>query len=224
MGVLVVGAAVVGLTYKRAPTDATAISSASSAEAGARVVPPGAMTSLKSSQLFPKVLPRSPREELSPLDFTALNPYHVRDGKPAQDYLWLKDVKLIEPYRETTLGVSAPREGFEYRWKVFAVDDKGAAGELTVEESGPEAVVVLTVLGDHVVFLEEVDAEGEVVRRLKERVAVKYVRREIRTLTDDEREELLDAVRSTPTSVMLRIAGCCVVVSSLLRPLRKCVT
>ncbi|CAM9356762.1 unnamed protein product, partial [Hapterophycus canaliculatus] len=129
----------------------------------------------------------------APLDFTALNPYHVRDGKPARDYPWLKDVKLIEPHRETTLAVSGPREGFEYRWKIYAVGDNEAEG-LLAEESGLEAVVVLTVLADHLVLIEEVDTQGEVVRRLKERVAVKYVRREIRTLMDEEREELLDAV------------------------------
>ena len=44
------------------------------------------------------------------------------------------------------------------------------------------------------VVLEEVNGDGQVTNRLEETVMVKYVRREIRTLTDDEREELLDAV------------------------------
>ena len=54
--------------------------------------------------------------------------------------------------------------------------------------------MVLTQLDEHVVVLEEVNGYGQVTNRLEETVLVKYVRREIRTLTDDEREELLDAV------------------------------
>ena len=54
--------------------------------------------------------------------------------------------------------------------------------------------MVLTQLDEHVVVLEEVNGYGQVTNRLEETVLVKYVRREIRTLTDDEREELMDAV------------------------------
>ncbi|CBN79225.1 TYRosinase family member (tyr-4) [Ectocarpus siliculosus] len=144
-----------------------------------------------------------------PLSFTALNFYHVRDGKPAQDYPWLKDVKLIEPHRETTLDVETPRDGFEYRWKVLlgapvsitdsapasSFEEEGVTEEVVATASGAEAVVVFTHLGENSVSLEEVNSDtGVVTRRLQEKVMVKYVRREIRTLTDDEREELFDAM------------------------------
>lgn len=129
-----------------------------------------------------------------PLAFQARNFYHVRDGKPASDYPWLRDVKLIEPHRETTLSVNDPREGFEYRWLIRG---GSSASEVHTEASGAEAVVVLEAenLEENLVTLEEVEAAtGAVARRLDEFVMVKYVRREIRTLTDEEREELLDAV------------------------------
>lgn len=129
---------------------------------------------------------------LAPLSFEALNFYHVRDGKPALDYPWLKDMKLIEPHRDTTLSVSSPRDGYEYIWEVRGGDsDKG---DLRATASGAETVVVLTMLDDNMITLKEVNSDGEVVRQLDEMVMVKYVRREIRTLTDDEREEVLDAV------------------------------
>lgn len=132
------------------------------------------------------------------LSFTAANFYHLRDGKPARDYPWLEDVKLIEPHRETTLTVADAREGFDYQW---AFRGGTGGGQATEEEAyatavGAECTVVLTRLDENVVSLEEVNEDGEVTRRLEERVMVKYVRREIRTLTDEEREELLDAVRS----------------------------
>ena len=60
--------------------------------------------------------------------------------------------------------------------------------------TGAVTIVVLTQLDENVVVLEEVDGDGQVTNRLEETVLVKYVRREIRTLTDDEREELLNAV------------------------------
>lgn len=146
----------------------------------------------KSAQAFPKVVPSQTQHDLAPLDFTALNPYHVRDGKPATDYPWLQDVKLIEPYRETTLSVTSPREGYEYRWVVEGHALKRAE---RVEATGAEVVVVCRVTEENLITLEEVDAEtGYVVRRLEEEVMVKYVRREIRTLMDDERQELFDAV------------------------------
>lgn len=146
----------------------------------------------KQSHSTPKSTIPSPAEGLSPLSFTAINFYQERDGKPALDYPWLKDVKLIEPHRETTLAVGSPRDQFEYRWKVYGAG--GEADELRAEASGLKVVVALSKLDEHIVVLEELDADGGVVRRLEETVMVKYVRREIRTLTDDEREELLDAV------------------------------
>ncbi|CAM9726487.1 unnamed protein product [Scytosiphon promiscuus] len=157
-----------------------------------------------SQREFPKIVSsHAQQESLTPLDFTALNPYHVRDGKPATDYPWLRDVKLIEPFRETSLSVTSPREGFEYRWVVRG-QTPGEAEE-RVEASGTEAVVVCTVLEENLVTLEEVDAAtGEVVRRLEEEVMVKYVRREIRTLMDDEREELFDAMHTLWT---VRVEG-----------------
>ena len=130
------------------------------------------------------------------LEFTALNFYHVRDGKPARDYPWLKDVKLIEPHRDTTLAVVRAREGFDYRWEVRAGSSSGSGGvgDVQATSTGAVTVVVLTQLDEHVVVLEEVDGDGKVTNRLEETVMVKYVRREIRTLTENERGELLDAV------------------------------
>lgn len=132
-------------------------------------------------------------EELSPLSFEAVNFYHVRDGTPGQDYPWLQNVKLIEPHRETTLSISSPRDGHDYVWEVRGYGAEEA--ELRAYAQGTEATVILTDLEENTILVTEVDSAGEAVRQLKETVMVKYVRREIRTLTDDEREELFDAVR-----------------------------
>ena len=106
-----------------------------------------------------------------------------------------KTTKLIEPHRDTTLAAVRPREGFDYRWGIRAGGSGSSGGvEVQATATGVVTIVVLTQLHENVVVLEEVNADGQVTNRLEEAVMVKYVRREIRTLTDDEKEELLDAV------------------------------
>ena len=148
--------------------------------------------------------------DFATLEFTALNFYHVRDGKPGQDYPWLKDVKLIEPHRDTTLAVVGPREGFSYRWEVRAGGSSSSdgVGEVQATATGAVTIVVLTQLDENVVVLEEVNGDGQVTNRLEEMVLVKYVRREIRTLTDDEKEELLDAVSEHSKKERKQFAYC----------------
>ena len=130
-----------------------------------------------------------------PLTFTALNFYQIRDGKPGQDYPWLKDLKVVEPYQDTTLTVSNARDGFDYQWEVRAGDSSDEDSAVLVSATGATTIVSLTKLDQNVITLKEANEEGQVVRRLDETVMVKYVRREIRSLTDEDLNELLDAVR-----------------------------
>lgn len=139
---------------------------------------------------------RTSDNTIDPLSFTALNFYHVRDGRPGAEYPWLKNKKLIEPFRETTLKVTSPREGYTYIWSARSAEGNRNAGEVEFSGvEGDEVEVKLTKLDGNLITLEEVDTEsGIVMRRLDEHVVVKYVRREIRMLTDAERTELFDAV------------------------------
>ena len=141
---------------------------------------------------------------LPPLSFTATNFYHLRDGKPGLDYPWLKNVKLVEPHRETTLRVENRREGFSYLWEARAAT---STDEVHTVAMGHEVIMLFPHLDQNIITLQEVGESGRVTRRLDEVVMVKYVRREIRTLTDDEREELLDAVSALP--VWCPLAACC---------------
>lgn len=143
------------------------------------------------------------------LEISITNFYHERDGKPGAKIPWLKDVKLAEPYRDTTMRVSSPRDGCRYAWTVQATNS--GSEEVLTRAEGPEVVVQFTRLDENSVRLLEIDeATGEKLRETEDIVMVKYVRREIRTLTDDEREELLDAVR---ICLLLLLAWCpCTVV------------
>lgn len=133
---------------------------------------------------------------ISSFGFEARNFYHVRDGKPGLQYPWLEGTKLAEPHRETTLTVVDPEdigvgneEGAQYNWEVR---DPGSR-KLLATATGLEVVVVFTQLDENIVVLRETRA-GMVTREVEETVMVKYVRREVRTLTDGERDELFDAV------------------------------
>lgn len=127
------------------------------------------------------------------LSFSMTNFYHMRDGKPGAQIPWLDGVQLAEPHRDTTVYVESPLDGHNYAWEVRQTDkDQSVIASAT----GAQATVVFTQLDWNIVTLRETDEAGVVTREISESVMVKYVRREIRTLTDDERNELLDAVRN----------------------------
>lgn len=197
LAAVALGAAVVGLAFNRQPQTTATQPSNEDAVSFIDVDAPKVQTSSapptpRASSPTPPAAAAAATDGLAPLSFTALNYYHTRDGKPGVGYPWLENVKLIEPHRETTLSVSSPRDGYEYLWEVRGGDPERA--DLRATASGAEAVVILTTLDDNMVTLKELTSDGEVVRQLDEMVMVKYVRREIRTLTDDERDELMDAV------------------------------
>lgn len=145
----------------------------------------------------PNFMPAGDDED--PLSFHLTNFYHERDGKPAQDYPWLQDVKLAEPYRNTTALVENPRDGHDYLWIVRSEEqqsgDSNEDSRVLATAKGAKTTVVFTHLDKNWLVLEEFrTADGVAVRRVEELVMVKYVRREIRTLTESDRNELLDGV------------------------------
>lgn len=139
--------------------------------------------SLKSTSI------KSPPEE--DLVFSMTNFYHTRDGKPGQAIPWLNGVQLAEPYRDTTMKVGNALDGYTYEWEVRQLEHND---DVISRGTGAETTIIFPKLDWNTVTLKEKDASGTVTRKYSENVMVKYVRREIRTLTDEEREELFDAV------------------------------
>lgn len=130
------------------------------------------------------------------LDYSVTNFYHERDGRPGAQIPWLADVKLAEPFRDTTLKVDSPRRGHVYAWTISNSESEDGSKDVLATAQGAEVVMQFTRLDKNGVRLQEIDeATGETVREMQDTVMVKYVRREIRTLTEEDREELLDGVR-----------------------------
>ena len=139
-----------------------------------------------------KTAPRVQAADDSELYFTVTNFYHTRDGKPGSMIPWLDGVLLAEPYRETTIKCENALDDHDYLWEVREKD--GESDKVLASATGAEATIMFTLLDWNTVTLTETNAAGDVTRVFTDNVMVKYVRREIRTLTDDERVELLDSV------------------------------
>ncbi|CAM9738599.1 unnamed protein product [Laminaria digitata] len=114
---------------------------------------------------------------------------------------------VVEPHRETTLTAKASGKSNDSRffWRVVETDASGAPaareeeGRVVVfdEEGGSEIAVTLTSPGRaFLVTVEEVRADGIVLARGSAMASCKYVRRELRDLTEADRTEFLDAMEA----------------------------
>lgn len=110
----------------------------------------------------------------------------------------------MEPFRTTTLEVVSPKEGMVYSWTVRPVTEVDEQEETPAEYAGPSVDVVFERAPKYQVVLEErasgtgggdTGEEAPVVRSSDVEVFSKYVRREIRSLFDDERDQMFDAMK-----------------------------
>ena len=115
----------------------------------------------------------------------ALKSAEANDAAASQvvGYPWKK---LFEPFRETTL-VARGCDGCDD--SAFSWDVDGAA------LSGRSVTFTATRLGAHAVSLTAKDAVSGLSATVGEVVMAKYVRREIRSLSDVEREKTLAAMK-----------------------------
>ncbi|CAM9886160.1 unnamed protein product [Choristocarpus tenellus] len=84
--------------------------------------------------------------------------------------------------------VKEPVEGMFYHWMVNP--DRGE--EFSLE--GSTISTVFKALDWHTVKVDEVNLQGKITRSLEQRILSKYVRREIRRLTDEDTQALMDAM------------------------------
>ena len=126
------------------------------------------------------------------LTFTAMNEYNRRGDLIGKGYLWLAGHHLVEPYRATTLAVESPVDEMTYTWDV--IETRNTAKGLGQFE-GTSVEVIFEAAPEYTIVLLEKRADGTLSRSLVTNVYCKYVRREIRSLFDDERNEMFDAMK-----------------------------
>ena len=96
---------------------------------------------------------------------------------------------IAEPHRTSTfaLGTGAEQSGVDVHWNIDGAARTGATVEHTFNSTGQKAVTVTVLSG------------GNVLSSYVGEVMVKYVRREIRTLSDADRNKFLDALQTVYT-------------------------
>mmetsp|Transcript_10165 Transcript_10165/g.16887 ORF Transcript_10165/g.16887 Transcript_10165/m.16887 type:complete len:555 (+) Transcript_10165:2-1666(+) len=95
---------------------------------------------------------------------------------------------FVEPYRDTTLAISTSESSSKYSWVIYLEEDPKVRPEIS-HNGQSEVVVMFTKAGRfYNVEIEETTESGE-QKMYKYQVICKYVRREIRTLSDTDREK-----------------------------------
>uniref|UniRef100_A0A7S2XX74 Tyrosinase copper-binding domain-containing protein n=1 Tax=Fibrocapsa japonica TaxID=94617 RepID=A0A7S2XX74_9STRA len=120
------------------------------------------------------------------LGFEAINKY-TEMGREAvyNDYYWAYG-PIVEPHVPTTLRVQEARPGHSYTWTWEGHVYYGTSLPVFVKEADSEPAVVLTELGPN----------KEITRQLHTALTVKYVRREMRTLDEEDREAFFHALET----------------------------
>ena len=120
--------------------------------------------------------------------FTVTNAYGQHEYKDSL-YPWLNGKKLIEPHTTTTLEIAAEsqKEDYIYRW---IIDQRDVYYGTRLEE------FTFADVGEHTVRIEELDSTKTILNNfIEEKILVRYVRREIRNLTPEDRNLFLDTAK-----------------------------
>lgn len=118
---------------------------------------------------------------------TVGNAYTAKSGGYSTEYPWRY---MAEPFRATTLAVEAPLSGASYRWTVDGhVQGYGSSISVLFQQIGYHTVTVERLTGD------DDDSTETTPVTVTANVMCKYVRREVRSLTDADREAWLSAVQ-----------------------------
>jgi hypothetical protein len=104
------------------------------------------------------------------------------------DYPFLDDALLVEPYRETTFTVANADSSCSYSW---AIKSKGSTDDSGTSDDGV-FTSTLEDVGTYTLKITE-DCDSGSSSSLEKTIYVKYVRRELSSLTDTDREDFLDA-------------------------------
>lgn len=143
------------------------------------------------------------------LTFVALNDYTRRGDVVGVGYPWLEGRILVEPHRNTSLEVVDPVEGMHYYWSILETHN---AEESLGEFKGHAVEVQFKIAPQYKVVLQETRAEDQgLSRTVTVDVYCKYVRRELRSLLPEEREEMFDAMKVRGVFCVRGVRGFCIV-------------
>lgn len=118
------------------------------------------------------------------------NEYGIWNPSGMLPYTFLTDSFLFEPYKETSVVIADSNSHCEYNWS-FTSKNTGDVASSGSTLDGKFAVTLKTVDG-YQLDISEV-CSNTIGRKMSKTVWVKYVRRELSTLNDNDREAFLNA-------------------------------
>ncbi len=113
------------------------------------------------------------------------NEYGVYSGA---NYEWLTNKYLAEPYKTTTISIDTDAVGINDNiyWKWTQEDS-------TDEKWGNSIEKIFTAPGKYYIYLNGLNSNNDTIITATIPIIVKYVKRELRTLTNDDRHKFLHA-------------------------------
>jgi len=138
-------------------------------------------------------------DDASDLSFTAYNSYTLQSGDLGSHYPWV-DAPVVEPYRETTFTVTGARHSHEYHWTIEGgVDSESGTPSSALTSVGNVITYTPGEVGEYSVAILEYPQTmgtsgvlGEMSRNYSTgKIIVRYVRRELRSLTPEDREAFM---------------------------------
>ena len=120
---------------------------------------------------------------------TTYNEYEAMES--GSEYPWLKNKAVVEPHRYTTLVMNydhALGSKLSFAWKIT---EPGA--EEPMAFSGQQITNTFTRTGAHKVVVSAYDVDDNAIGRMETTAHCVYIKREIRSLLEEDRENFLDA-------------------------------
>lgn len=140
--------------------------------------------------------------DLSAVGFEAHNEYTAMHGFAATDYHFIEAGRCVEPFKDTTLKLhdvpaTIKSTGKRIEWAARlrgGVSEEGnTLSHTSMDFETPEAVMVFQRVGTYDVTITFVGIDEDQRNDLSLTVTARYVRRELRRLTDEDRARYLDA-------------------------------
>ena len=115
------------------------------------------------------------------INVTVSNEYGIYSGAK---YGWLINKYLAEPYKTTVISVDVDTENIVWKWEEEDTDN---------EYWGNTLEKIFTNTGEHNLYLSGLNSNNETIVSKTIPIIVKYVKRELRSLTSDDRHKFLHA-------------------------------
>lgn len=139
--------------------------------------------------------------EMSQVTLKASNEYTEKHGYAGEKYDWLDSGSLVEPHKQTTLMATLPAtvtpSSVKMHWHAGSSLTSSGKLEGVVGTDGVSwlSETAFSVPGQYTVELEVTNSAGA-TSTLTRTVTCRYVRREIRSLSHDDRNRFFDAAKS----------------------------